>query len=130
MPSNPKPRFVRFVTTEIHTRSKRELGVFHAVRYIRDDGGLNRREERAANAVFAWLAAHLDAPPPALLRKQPGAISWFRVEATEHIAMAERLTRILTARGVAVRRLDRVRPGRIIFADSHQVFALPRRVLP
>jgi hypothetical protein len=119
-------RFVRLVTNEIHAHSGHALGVFHAVRYLRDDGELSRNEEAAADRVFDWLSDHLASPPPGLLRKYPRAVSWFHLEARQHIARAESLARLLAKKGFRVRRLERVHPGRIVFTDEHQIFALPR----
>jgi hypothetical protein len=121
-----RSRFIRLVTTEIHVHSGHALGVFHAMRYLRDDGGLSRSEEAAADRVFDWLSDHLASPPPGLLRRHPEAVSWFRIEARQHIARAEKLARLLVKKGIRVRRLERVHPGRIVFMDEHQIFALPR----
>ena len=121
-----RSRFIRLVTNEIHVHSGQALGVFHAVRYLRDDGELSRMEEAIADRVFDWLAEDLDSPPSGLLRKYPRAVSWFRLEARQHVSRAETLAKLLVKRGVRVRRLERVHPGRIVFTDEHQIFALPR----
>jgi hypothetical protein len=121
-----RPRFIRLVTNEIHVHSGHALGVFHAVRYLRDDGGLSRREEAMADRVFDWVAEHLKAPPRGLLRKHPRAVSWFHWTARQHIVRAETLARLLENKGISVRRLERVHPGRIVFTDKHQIFAFPR----
>lgn len=121
-----RPRFIRLVTNEIHVYSGHALGVFHAVRYLRDDGELSRREEAIADRVFDWVADHLTTPPRGMLRKHPRAVSWFHWPARQHLARAETLAGLLERRGVTVRRLERVRPGRIVFTDEHQIFAIPR----
>jgi len=117
--------FLRFTISDLHEESGQPVGIFHAVRYLRDEGQLTTEQEEVADAVFAWLYDHLDAPAEQLLAAHPEALSWFRATATQHIDQAERLIPILEAHGHRVRRAKRVDPGTIVYADSAQVLALP-----
>jgi hypothetical protein len=117
--------FLRFAISDLHEESGQPLGIFHAVRYLRDDGQLTMEQETAANAVFDWLSDHLDAPGEQLLAAHPAAVSWFRATASQHIEQAQRLIPILEAHGHHVTRVERPDPGRIVYSDSAQVLALP-----
>ena len=117
--------FLRITIDDLHQKSGQPLGIFHAVRYLRDDGQLTEEQEEIANEVFDWLSDHLDAPGEQVLEEHPEAVSWFRASATGHIVQAERLIPIVEGHGhraVKTRALD---PGTIVYADSAQVLALP-----
>ena len=73
--------FVRITVNKMHEDSRQRLGILHAVRYLRDDKKLTRSELARANRVFDWLYLHLDAPSKKILRSNPAAVSWFRIEA-------------------------------------------------
>jgi len=118
--------FVRLTVPELHEESGQQVGIFHAVRYLRDDGELTEAEETAANEVFDWLFDRLEAPNDGLLAKSPTAVSWFRSDASEHLLRAQRLVPILEAHGYRVMRAECVDPGEVVYADSVQVFARPR----
>lgn len=120
------PVFVRLTIADLHDQSGQQIGIFHAMRYLRDDGDLSDREESVANEVFDWLFDHLDAPHDHVLEENPTAVSWFRAAATEHLAQAERLIPILEAHAFQVIRAESVDPGEVIYEDAVQVFAMPR----
>jgi len=82
--------FVRFSINEQHDDSGQPTGIFHAVRYLRDDGKLTRAQVRVANAVFDWLFTNLAAPSKKMLSKHPGAISWYRSSAKKHLSWTRR----------------------------------------
>jgi hypothetical protein len=117
--------FVRLTVSELHEESGQPLGIFHAIRYLRDGGKLTAEQEEVANEIFNWAFDHLEAPGDDLLKANPGAVSWFRLSATGHIAEAERFIPILMAHGYHVATVKRTDPGRIIYSDSAQVLALP-----
>jgi hypothetical protein len=113
------------LTINMDEHSGQPLGIFHAVRYLRDDGQLTQEQEEIANTVFDWLHDHLDAPGEEVLEANPEAISWFRATATDHIAQAERLIPILEDHGYQVVKARQTDPGTIVYADAAQVLALP-----
>jgi hypothetical protein len=117
--------FLRITIAELDQESGQPLGLFHAVRYLRDDGQLTGEQEDIANAVFDWLYDHLDAPGEQVLDAHPEAVSWFRVTATDHIVQAERLIPIVEAHGYRAVKTRALDPGAIVYADSVQVLALP-----
>jgi hypothetical protein len=115
--------FVRITISKLHEDSRQRLGILHAVRYLRDDKKLTRSELARANRLFNWLYLHLDAPSKKILRSNPAAVSWFRIEAREHIKRVERLISIVEAHGYVVTRRTSANPGEIVYADDVQVFA-------
>jgi hypothetical protein len=117
--------FLRFTVSDLNEGAGHPLGIFHAVRYLRDDGHLTVEQEDLANTVFDWLYDHLDAPGEQVLEANPEAVSWFRASATDHIANAERLIPILEDHGYSVVKSRLLNPGTIVYADSVQVLALP-----
>ena len=116
--------FVRYTVTGIDGESDSPIGIFHAVRYLRDDGLLTNEQEEIANGVFDWLYDHLDAPSEGVLEANPEAVSWFRSTAVDHLAQAERLLPILEGHGYPIKRAESLDPGTIVYADSAQVLAL------
>jgi hypothetical protein len=54
--------YIRFVVTDIDEDSGRELGVFHAVRNLRDEQRLEVHEEEQHDAVIQCFDEHLDRP--------------------------------------------------------------------
>jgi hypothetical protein len=117
--------FLRFTIANLHEGPGQPVGIFHAVRYLRDDGRLTVEQEEIANDVFDWLYDHLDAPSEHVLETNPEAVSWFRATATDHIAQAERLIPLLEHHGYRVTSARLLDPGTIVYADSAQVLALP-----
>ena len=117
--------FLRFTIAELHQESGQPIGIFHAVRYLRDDGLLTEEQEDIANSVFDWLYDHLDAPGEDVLAANPDAVSWFRATADGPIAQAQRLIPILESQGYHVAVASRANPGTVVYADSAQILALP-----
>jgi hypothetical protein len=118
--------FVRITVNRLHQDSRQQLGILHAVRYLNDDQKLTPSEFGRADKVFKWLYSHLDAPSKKTLRSNPTAVSWFRVDAREHIKRIERLIPIVEAHGYVTKRRTCLSPGKIIYSDAVQAFAVRR----
>ena len=114
--------FVRYIVSGL---GEEPVGIFHAVRYLRDDGMLTEEQEEIANKVFDWLYDHMDAPAEEILARHGRAISWFRATAASHIAQADKLVSIVEAHGYKVTATRRLDPGVVIYSDSSQVLVLP-----
>ena len=115
--------FVRITVNRLRQDSRQQLGILQAVRYLRDDQKLTPSELARADKVFNWLYSHLDAPSKKTLRTNPTAVSWFRIEAREHIKRVERLIPVVEAHGYVARRRTCVSPGKVIYSDAVQVLA-------
>jgi hypothetical protein len=102
--------YLRFVVSEIDEDSNMELGVFHALGYLREEGKLSDFEEEQHELIRHWFNAHLEKPvrftasKPPFYRKKNKAISWFKDTAHEHLAQIRGLVAILKSHGVVVRR--------------------------
>jgi hypothetical protein len=123
--------FLRFVVTHFHRESGRELGVFHAVRDLRDWGRLASEEEAQHDSIRKWFNENLEKPTrftaakPPYYRKQARALSWFKDSARDHISRVRELVIILEHHGVSVRMLKTDRVGYIVYEDEYQVVAEP-----
>ena len=123
--------YLRFVVTDLHANSERELGIFHAVWKLRDEEELHNYEEELHDTAMKWFDKHLQEPTrftaskPPFYRKQKRAISWFKDTAHEHLARVRELVAILEHHGVSVRMLSATRVGYIVYEDEFQIVAEP-----
>ena len=122
---------MRFVVADIDEDSERALGVFHAVRYLRDAGKLYPYEEDQHDMVRWWFNKNLGKPTrftaskPPFYRKKNKAICWFKHTASEHLARVRELAAILDNHGVPVRTLKAKRVGYVVYEDEYQIVAEP-----
>ena len=123
------PAYLRFVVADIHRYSGRELGVFHAVLKLREDGKLHAHEEELHDSTRRWFNKNLEKPTrftaskPPHYRKPNKAISWFKDTATEHISHIRDLVRILENHGIAVQMLKTNKVGYVVYEDEFQIVA-------
>lgn len=123
--------YLRFVVADVHEDSGKELGVFHAVRNLRDAGKLHPHEEEQHDLIREWFNENLEKPTrftaakPPFYRKQSKAISWFKDNAREHIARVRELVVILQHHGVSVQMLKTDRVGYVVYEDAYQIVAEP-----
>jgi hypothetical protein len=123
--------YLRFVAAEIDEDSERELGVFHAVRNLRDEEKLHAHEEEQHDSIVQWFNEHLEKPTrftaskPPFYRKTNKAISCFKDTAHEHLARVRELVAILEHHGVSVRMLKSNRVEYIVYEDEFQIVAQP-----
>jgi hypothetical protein len=123
--------YIRFVVPDIDEDSGKELGVFQAVRNLREEGKLERYEEEQHDSIRQWFNENLEKPTrfttskPPFYRKQPKAISWFKDSAQEHIARVRDLVTILQHHGVLVQMLKTDRVGYVVYEDEFQIVAEP-----
>ena len=123
--------YLRFVVADIDKDSGRELGVFHAIRNLRDEEKLQAHEEETHDSIVQWFDEHLRRPTrftaskPPFYRKKNAAISWFKDTAHEHLARVRELVVILEHHGVSVRMLKASRVGYIVYEDEFQIVAQP-----
>jgi len=114
-------KYVRFVVLEIHPYSGQQVGVFHAVRYLRDDGILSPEEHARARELMEWFNDNMELPSRFSRSNKHGAqtkaISWFKPTAGEHISRMWELCQILEGHGRASR------PGYVVYEDDVQVTA-------
>jgi len=106
------------------------MGLFTAMGILNDKHVLLEHESELYAETLRWFAKNL--PVPKVLsggrhHNRPGAISWFKATATEHIHRMRQFAQILEAHGVAVAQHATSRPGRIVHEDEFQIAAIPFR---
>jgi hypothetical protein len=127
----PMPTYLRFVVADIHENSGKELGVFHAVLGLREQGKLYEHEEELHDLTRQWFNENLEKPTrftaskPPHYRKPNKAISWFKDSATEHISHIRDLVGILENHGIVVHMLTTDRVGYVVYEDEFQIVAEP-----
>lgn len=125
------PMYLRFVVAEFIEDSNMELGVFHAVRNLREEGKLFHFEVEQHDLIRDWFNKHLEKPTrftaskPPYYRKKNKAISWFKDTAEEHISQIRSLEAILQNHGVLVHMLKTDRVGYVVYEDEFQIVAEP-----
>jgi hypothetical protein len=125
--------YLRFVIANIDESTGRELGVFHAVRDLREMGKLQHHEEEQHDLIRQWFNDNLEKPTrftaskPPYYRKQDKAISWFKDSANQHLARMRELANILERHGISVQMLKTDRVGYVVYEDEYQVVAEPFR---
>jgi hypothetical protein len=121
--------YIRFVVHEIDPDSGRRLGVFHALRNLREDGKLLPWENDRADEIKAWFNTYLDRPASFNRSSRPNriekALSWFKDSASRHIALMREMVEILESHSVAVEAITTDRPGYITYEDDYQIAAEP-----
>jgi hypothetical protein len=129
----PVTVYLRFVVADIDESTGRELGLFHAVRDLRETGKLQHHEEEQHDLIRQWFNDNLEKPTrftaskPPYYRKQDKAISWFKDSANQHLARMRELSNILEHHGISVRMLKTDRVGYVVYEDEYQVVAEPFR---
>ncbi|MHB8882634.1 MAG: hypothetical protein ACYC69_14145 [Thermodesulfovibrionales bacterium] len=114
--------FIRFIVNEKHVKSTSRLGIFHAIRYLRDDGELTDDELREMDQVMEWFADHMEAPDRLSRTK---AISWFKDSPKEHISNIRKIVAVLRTHDIEVEMVRTDKPGYLVYEDDYQIFAEP-----
>lgn len=121
--------YIRFVVDEFNEESNQRLGIFHAVRYMKDDNEFYDYELEQAERTMGWFNKNLNSPLDYLnkqkSKKSDVFISWFKMSATEHITRVREFVFLLENKGVIVEQIKTDNPGKIVYSDEHQIFAKP-----
>src|SRR5262245_9283415 len=125
---------VRLVTAELDPNSQQPKGILQAAYGLQDRHGLADERRRQLADHLSWFESNLSTPDrfvrtrsKGYYRREPVAISWFKVEAEEHVARATALARLVADEGMAVHTLRTAHPGYVVYEDAHQVVAVPFR---
>lgn len=121
--------YIRFVVDEFNEESNQRLGIFHAVKYMKDDNKFFDYELEQAEQTMEWFNKHLESPLDYLnkqkSKKSDIFISWFKMSAKEHITKVREFVFLLESKGVVVDQIRTDRPGKIVYSDEYQIFAKP-----
>ncbi len=119
--------YLRFVVKKRGAVSGSRLGVVHAASELQEANQLEEHEDQVIRDSFAWLNKNLPIPTRVEAPGRRRAISWFKDDAEEPIAQMWSIVWILREHGVRVDVVKTSNPGRILYEDQWQVFALPLR---
>jgi hypothetical protein len=121
--------FLRFIVSERHARSHREMGIFSALYALEDRGELRAGEIEWFRESELWLNKNLRRPSRLAWSTRPNAperaLSWFRDTAVEHVSRVRALCELLEHKGIAVTELRTEKPGYVVYQDEFQVVAMP-----
>ena len=134
----PETVLVRFVVDIWNRDAEGRQGVvsfaYHLLARPTPTGG----EADELARLVAWFERHLAVPrrmspfkdgfrraAHSRTLRTPVALSWFRPEATAHLAKVLSLTGVLRRCGYGVRRLTTTNPGYVTHEDAEQVVAMP-----
>lgn len=121
--------YIRFVVDEFNEESNQRLGIFHAIRYMKDDNEFFDYELEQAEQTMEWFNNHLESPLHYLnkqkSKKSDVFISWFKMSAKEHISKVREFVFLLENKGVVVDQIRTDKPGKIVYSDEYQIFAKP-----
>ena len=129
-PRHPEPRFVRYQSALANQRGTFP-GVFALANGLAADGLLTEVDAawlRAANdrANRAYPDPTNESPDCYDRVANPGACAWFRVSATELLAMTAEYLELLDRYGIAWVEVTSNDPGRLTYEDEVQVVAVGR----
>ncbi len=118
-------RYIRFQTSIRSARCNFPLGVFHACWRLTCMQRIESYALPELDEALAWFNKNLRVP--ALDGEHHRALFWFRSDAREYIQRIWDIVAVLREADalVEVRRTDE--PGKIVYADKHQVAAIRRR---
>ncbi len=121
--------YIRFVIDKKDQDSGRQMGLFMAMRELKDQNELYDYEEELVTELHHWFDLYLEAPPVQASESRyystPMAISWFKSSAVDHISKMREFGQILEAHDVYVTELITQRPGKILYQDKYQIAAIP-----
>jgi hypothetical protein len=121
--------FLRFVVSERHASSDREMGIFSALYALEDRGELRAGEIEWFRESELWLNKNLRRPSRLAWSTRPNAperaLSWFRDTAVEHVSRVRSMCELLEHKGIAVTELRTEKPGYVVYQDEYQVVAMP-----
>lgn len=118
-------RFVRFETSCRCRFTNRRLGVFHAAGEILDRDEMDGNMREQLEGTLDWFNAELKVPT--LEEYGWRSVFWYFSDSRQFISRMWELACWLELEGVFVTKRWTHRPGRIVYADEHQVAAVPNR---
>jgi hypothetical protein len=122
-----KRELIRFVVGRKDEDSHVEQGVFQAAARAIELGTITGTDADGLNSLRTWFNENLEKPNSFGRGKHSLGISWFKVEASEHIARIWQMARLLERHGIYVKKIKTDKPGYLVYEDDWQVVAEPFR---
>jgi hypothetical protein len=123
------PIYIRFTIDKKDSDSHKQMGIFHAIRELKDKNELLQHEIIQMDNVMEWFAKNLEKPGKFNRSKrrhaQDKAISWYKDTAMDHLNKMHEIKGVLNLHGINVNILKTEKPGYIVYEDNFQVCAEP-----
>lgn len=129
---------IRYVGPERDSHSGLAIGVFQVASRAQRDEGMPAEVRAMLATSLRWFGDNLAVPrrfshhrdgwqrsASGTWVRTPIAISWFKPDATVHLARILTVVALLRAAGSPVREIRTWRPGYVTYEDRHQVVAVP-----
>lgn len=115
-------RLVRFVVHQKIASETRQVGLFAAAYFLRDEGDLTSHDRERLDELLAWFRTELTVPPEGVIPVE--SIFWYRNVGPFSERMWE-LAHLLDDHGFTTELITGQFVGRIVYQDEHQLAALP-----
>lgn len=115
--------YIRFVVHQKLPGFSRQVGLFTAAGYLRDQDELDQRDRVLLDKMLSWFASNLCAPPANDIPDQ--AIFWYR-QNSPIIKKMWILARFLDRHNMTVELIKTKFAGLVVYQDEHQIAAIPR----
>lgn len=119
--------YLRFVTLNEDSRSRKKSGLIIAAIELREEGELDRYELATVNRIIDWFNEHLKVPSMLKRDDSNRCISWFKPDAHEPIEMMWELYYLFQTKGISVEVLKENSIGEVRYEDEWQVVSQPVR---
>jgi hypothetical protein len=121
--------FIRFVVSELDPTSGRRQGLFQAAKRLKEAEEIAPGDRDQLERLGAWFNENLEKPLRLAMSPRPHrkaqAISWFKDNATAHIAKMRELEEVLGRYRAAVQFIKARRVGYVVYEDQFQIVACP-----
>jgi hypothetical protein len=117
--------YIRFETHVPAEWASRALGVFRAAGVIGGWPEVPDYAQKVLNESLDWFNDNLTVPRRDAIDRR--AVFWFRSSAVACVRRIWEIVAILREENVFARLITTTRPGRIVYADVHQIAAIPTR---
>ena len=121
-------RYIRFQTNLKCQRFPGSLGIFYAAHEFVRIKSHPDYVYQTLETSFDWFNENLIVPR--LRERHWRAVFWFRSESYQFVTSIWPIVVLLNELGVHVHKVRSDTPGRIIYADAHQIAAIPGRYIP
>jgi len=119
--------YIRFEGLRQNERSASRLGILQLAFELRDSGSLPKYAEEVLLTNISWIKEHLHSPEILREEGRHRAICWFHPRAREALKRIRVIKAVLEEAGYPIDQVKTRDPGEILYEDSWQVVATPRK---
>lgn len=116
-------RFIRFQTDLRAPDGRRRLGLFYSTCRLTESRELPNYAAELLEESLQWFNQNLTVPR--LASREGRCVFWFRTDARELLEQVWPLVALMNEEGLFVHQRTTSRPGEIVYADDHQITAIP-----